>query len=239
MPDSVSEDLQGESVETVDLSEGLEAESVETINLSETDADKSANATDKENATEKETAAKATATVIPSTAEPVTLDPEQVAQGKKAQSDYNRAVGELRKGNLDSALARFQQLAAQYPALGGPIVNQAIILRKQGKQQEAYDLIQANLLQHSKNPHLLNELGVVSRQLGKFKQAQVSYESAIRIDARFATAHYNLGVLADLYLHDPLMALQEFQTYQTLIPEPDKTVAGWIIELERRAARSQ
>lgn len=170
--------------------------------------------------------------------EAITRDPEQVKQAELAQSDYNRAIGELRKGNLDSAQARFKDLSAQYPALSGPIVNQAIILRKKGKTQEAYDLLQKSILQHGKNPHLLNELGVLSRQLGKFKQAQVSYESAIRVDERFAAAHYNLGVLADLYLHDPVLAKQEFEIYQTLIPEPDKKVSGWIIELQRRAARA-
>lgn len=172
-------------------------------------------------------------------AEPLARDPEQVKQADLARSDYNRALSELRKGNLDGAQARFKDLSVQYPALSGPIVNQAIILRKKGKTQEAYDLLQKSILQHGKNPRLLNELGVLSRQLGKFKQAQVSYESAIRIDEQYAVAHYNLAVLADLYLHDPVLAMQEFEIYQTLIPEPDKKVAGWIVELQRRAARTQ
>ncbi|MEE2731681.1 MAG: tetratricopeptide repeat protein [Pseudomonadota bacterium] len=171
--------------------------------------------------------------------EPVTRDPEQVKQANAARSDYNRALAEMRKGNLDSAQARFTKLNAEYPLLAGPIVNQAIILRKKGQTQQAYDLLQKSILQHGKNPRLLNELGLLSRQLGKFKQAQVSYESAIRIDERYAVAHYNLAVLADLYLHDPVLALKEFETYQTLIPEPDKKVSGWIVELQRRAARTQ
>ncbi|HCB38496.1 MULTISPECIES: tetratricopeptide repeat protein [unclassified Ketobacter] len=171
--------------------------------------------------------------------EPLTRDPEQVQQAELARSDFNRAVAELRKGNLDTAQARFRDLATQYPALSGPIVNQAIVLRKKGNIQEAYDLLQKSILQHGKNPRLLNELGVLSRQLGKFRQAQVSYESAIRIDENYAPAHYNLAVLADLYLHDPVLALKEFETYQTLLPEPDKKVNGWIIELQRRAARTQ
>ena len=161
-------------------------------------------------------------------------DAEHEAQAKQAKSDFNRALNELKKGNLDSASARFDKLAKQYPALAGPIVNQAIILRKKGKPQEAYDLLQNALLTHARNPYLLNQLGVVSRELGKFKQAQVSYETAIRIDEKYPMAHYNLGVLADLYLHDPQLALNEFKIYQTLIPTPDKKVAGWIKELERR-----
>lgn len=165
------------------------------------------------------------------------LTPEQAEQAKQAQPAFEQAIVEMRKGNLESALQQFQALSQSYPALSGPVLNQAIVLRKMDKTQEAYDLLQSSLMDHGKNPFLLNELGVLSRQLGKFKQAQASYESAIRIDENYPSAHYNLAVLADLYLHDPEMALNEFRTYQNLLPKPDKKVEGWIKELERRAAR--
>lgn len=172
-----------------------------------------------------------------STPSVIVRDPEHEKQAQKAKSDYDRALVEMKKGNLDSALSRFRQLANEYPALGGPIVNQAIILRKKGQLEAAHKLLQDSLLTHARNPYLLNELGVASREMGQFKKAQASYESAIRIDPNYAKAHYNLAVLADLYLHDPSLALQEFTQYQTLIPEPDKTVDGWIKELERRTAK--
>lgn len=168
----------------------------------------------------------------------VARDPEHEKQAQAARAEYDRALIEMKKGNLDSALAQFRQLASQYPALAGPIVNQAIILRKKGQLEAAHKLLQDNLLAHGRNPYLLNELGAISRQLGQFKKAQASYESAIRIDPNYAKAHYNLGVLADLYLHDPALALQSFNRYQALVPEPDKKVDGWIKDLERRAAKS-
>jgi len=244
MPDSVAEDLEADTGKSETKSEPQTEDQTVQDNASQDGKGQdgtaaTASQTADGNADSASAATAAAATTANTSPEAPPHDPEQIQQAQQAQSDFNRALGELRKGNLDSAQTRFQQLSAQYPALGGPVVNQAIALRKQGKLQEAYDLIQANLLQHSKNPHLLNELGVVSRKLGKFRQAQVSYESAIRVDDRFATAHYNLAVLADLYLHDPALALKEFETYQTLIPEPDKQVSGWIIELQRRAASTQ
>lgn len=170
-------------------------------------------------------------------AAPVTArDPEHEKQAKSAKGDFDRALTEMKKGNLDGALAQFRQLSAQYPALAGPVVNQAIILRRKGQLEAAHKLLQDGLMSHSRNPYFLNQLGVYSREMGQFKKAQASYESAIRIDANYAKAHYNLAVLADLYLHDAALALQEFQTYQTLLPEPDAKVAGWIKEIERRKA---
>lgn len=170
-------------------------------------------------------------------AAPVTArDPAHEKQAKAAREGFDRALVEMKKGNLDGALAQFRQLSAQYPALAGPVVNQAIILRKKGQLDAAHKLLQDGLMTHGRNPYYLNQLGIYSRELGQFRKAQASYESAIRIDENYAKAHYNLAVLADLYLHDPALALREFQTYQKLSPEPDAKVAGWIKDLERRQA---
>lgn len=161
-------------------------------------------------------------------------DPEHEKQAKAARADFDRALTEMKKGNLDAALTQFRQLSNQYPALAGPVVNQAILLRKKGQLDAAHELLQNGLLTHGRNPYYLNLLGIYSREKGQFKKARTSYESAIRIDPRYARAHYNLAVLADLYLHDPALALGEFQTYQGLLAEPDPKVAGWIKEIERR-----
>jgi hypothetical protein len=48
-------------------------------------------------------------------------------------------------------------------------------------------------------------------------------------------AHYNLGVLNELYLQRLDVALQNFETYQSLVGE-DKQVAMWIKDLTRRTA---
>jgi len=232
LPESVTVELTGEKTE--------EAAPAESKNPEETTAEAPSEGEAKPKVSDEDSAAvlaRMKARSTPTTV--VTRDPEQEKQAQKAKADYNAALVEMKKGNLDGALARFKQLANEYPALGGPIVNQAIILRKKGQLDAAHKVLQDALLTHGRNPYLLNELGVTSRELGQFKKAQVSYESAIRVDPNYAKAHYNLAGLADLYLHDPNLALQEFQQYQTLVAEPDKQVDGWIKELERRIAKQK
>ena len=51
----------------------------------------------------------------------------------------------------------------------------------------------------------------------------------------YARAHFNLGVLAELYMQDLNLALNHFRLYQGLQKQADQTVANWIIDLERRA----
>ena len=151
-----------------------------------------------------------------------------------AESSLRQALV-LSDGSLSILVSR--PISATFLALTiVSLILPTIILRRKGELEAAHKLLQDGLMSHSRNPYFLNQLGVYSREMGQFKKAQASYESAIRIDANYAKAHYNLAVLADLYLHDAALALQEFQTYQTLLPEPDAKVAGWIKEIERRKA---
>lgn len=217
--------------------------SLKTAPTSKTQANP-ASKSDEKAATEEELPAAAMAEAASTAAPPERIIPqrktltaankEQARQAEAAAKYYTLALEKRKAGETDAALRLFKDIAAQYPELSGPIVNQAIILREQGKLAEAKSVLEGALLLKSGSPYVMNELGIVYRQLGKFKQAQQAYESAIRRDEAYDKAHYNLGVLADLYLHQPELALTAFQRYQDLQKTPDKKVAGWIIEIERR-----
>ena len=58
---------------------------------------------------------------------------------------------------------------------------------------------------------------------------------AVTVSPDYALAHYNLGVLNELYLQRLETALQHFETYQSLVGE-DKQVEKWISDLRRRVA---
>lgn len=178
------------------------------------------------------------APVIPKPKPMIAQSPAHEAQAKAARSQYQIGLAEMKSGNLVGALEIFKTLSQQYPLLSGPVVNQGIVLRKQGRLEEAKKVLQDALFRKFQNPYLLNELGAVNRELGHFKQAKQSYLTAIRIESAYGNAHYNLGVLADLYLHDPSLALKEFEIYQSLQEKPSKKVKGWIKELKRRIKRN-
>ncbi len=162
------------------------------------------------------------------------LSSEQAGQAEAAQKYFEMALAKFKAGDEEAALRLFKDISAQYPLLTGPKVNQAIILRKQGKLNAAKDLLQDILFQKTSSYYVLNELGVTYRYLGQFAQARQAYESAIRKEPAYDKPYYNLGILADLYLQDLQLALDSFKKYQALQTEPDKRVAGWIVEIERR-----
>ena len=81
----------------------------------------------------------------------------------------------------------------------------------------------------------LNQLGMLLRRNGNFLEAEAAYMKAVTVSPDYALAHYNLGVLNELYLQRLDAALQHFELYQELAGE-DKQVEKWISDLRRRVA---
>ena len=74
---------------------------------------------------------------------------------------------------------------------------------------------------------------MILRRQGKFAEAESSYTRALDSDPDYALAHYNLGILNDLYFRRLDIALLHYEAYQALAGE-DKQVARWIADLKRR-----
>src|SRR5262245_8669866 len=56
---------------------------------------------------------------------------------RRAQADFDRAVGLMRAGNASEAELEFKQLATGYPQLAGPQINLGLLQRKAGRLEEA------------------------------------------------------------------------------------------------------
>lgn len=148
--------------------------------------------------------------------------------------DYARAMGMMEAGQDAAALDLLQTIATRAPSLSGPLVNQGVILLRQKQYAEAETRLLKALEINARNPYGYNLLGIALREQGKFANARAAYESALAIDPNYAKAHFNLGVLADLYEQDLPRALTHYERYQALQSKPDQVVANWIIDLQKR-----
>jgi Flp pilus assembly protein TadD len=150
-----------------------------------------------------------------------------------ARNDFDRAVNFMRAGNKLEAELGFKQVALQYPQFAAPLVNLALLERKDGRLDVAEQILRSAVAREPGSAVAWTELGATQRLRGEFKDAASSYEGAISADPRYAPAWRNLGVLSDLYLGDPGRALRAFEQYRQLTGE-DKPVSGWIAELRQR-----
>jgi tetratricopeptide (TPR) repeat protein len=69
---------------------------------------------------------------------------------------------------------------------------------------------------------------------GDFAKAKSAYEKSIALDAAYAPAVLNLGILYDLYLWDGARALELYDRYLQLAPGGDDQVKRWIGDLRNR-----
>ncbi len=150
------------------------------------------------------------------------------------QQDYEQAVGELKNGASAEALILLSRLSRDTPDKPNLFTNLGLAHFQLDQADLAEQAFQQAISRNSNDAVAHNHLGILKRRQGQFQDALTEYQRAIEIDAEYAGAHFNLGILFDLYLQDLEQALQQYRTYLELSSEPNTQVAGWIVDIERR-----
>jgi tetratricopeptide (TPR) repeat protein len=195
----------------------------------------------KESAAPKATADKSASTSKPG-AEPAPTDLQPVGPPPippEATQQFERALTLLGAGDLGPAEAEFKRLSQAYPDYSGPLTNLGIVYLKTGKLADAEKTLKAATQRGEPSAAAFNQLGIAYRRLGRFKEADEAYSQSIKIDPNYALAHLNLGVLCDMYLNQPQRALEAFERYLQLTPNPDARVPTWVKELQGRVGKAK
>ena len=113
-------------------------------------------------------------------------------------------------GDFVDAELRFKEFLLQYPDYPGAHVNLAIIHSNNGNEAAARHQ-STGIGAGPDHPAALNQMGMLLRRNGKFLEAEAAYMKAVTVSPEYALAHYNLGVLNELYLQRLDTALQHFR----------------------------
>ncbi len=147
---------------------------------------------------------------------------------------YQAALDDLKNKKVKSAIKQLEALSETAPELDYLFTNIGLAYLKIEDYMRAETAFQRAISLNIRDFVAYNHLGVIKRTQGEFKEARQAYEKAISIDENYAQAHLNLGILFDIYFQDLKLALKQYQKFQSLNASPDKTVASWIIDIERR-----
>jgi tetratricopeptide (TPR) repeat protein len=169
--------------------------------------------------------APAPAAAVPAAAAPV---------APAARQAFDAALAALHAGRTADAERGFRALAQSDPELAGPHANLGLIARQAGRLPEAVSELERATQLAPQQPVAWNQLGIAYRQQGQFEKSREAYEHALALDANYATAVLNLGVLDDLYLGDSAKALELYTRYLALTPAGDPAVAKWVADLKNR-----
>jgi Flp pilus assembly protein TadD len=156
----------------------------------------------------------------------------------QALTMFEQAAAVMAAGDYLDAELRFKEFVLSYPDYPGAWVNLAIIHTNNENDDATREALDRALAINPGHPVALNQLGMLLRRNGNFLEAEAAYMKAVTVSPDYALAHYNLGVLNELYLQRLEAALHHFEIYQGLVGE-DKQVEKWITDLTRRVAASQ
>ena len=155
------------------------------------------------------------------------------------QLDYQVAIEHLKLDEVKAASQALETLSEKAPELDYIFTNLGLAYFKQKNYQQAEAAFERAISQNKNDAVAYNHLGIIIRMRGDFDKARKSYEKAISIDDEYASAHLNLGILFDIYLQNLGQALDRYNKFQALTNNEDKTVAGWIVDIERRLKSGQ
>lgn len=151
-----------------------------------------------------------------------------------ANAEYKRALDAMDSQDWSGAEQILKKLTNQHPELSSPWQNLGVAQARLDKLTEAQQSFKRAIESNAANQEAYNQLALLHRRQGEFEKAEASYQRAIGIWPAYPAIRLNLGILYELYLGDLGKALQQYNIYQSLLPEPDRRVKGWISDLKRR-----
>jgi len=122
------------------------------------------------------------------------------------------------RGQLDQAIAQYEQALKANPGYGEAHDNLGVALVKKGRLDEAIAQFQQALKVDPEDALAFNNLGMANAQQGKLEEAIARYQQALQINPDFDRAHSNLG-LALVRLGRLSEAIAQYQ--QALRINPD------------------
>lgn len=149
-------------------------------------------------------------------------------------ADFEQAVDLMKAEQWTEAEVVLRRITTDQPELAGPWLNLGQVYLKLEQPEEARLAFRQAIAANPENCAAYNQLGVLFRTQGQFTEAEAQYLECLKSSPDFADVYLNLGILYELYLGRLSEALEAYRRYQVLVPEPDRKVAGWVMDLERR-----
>ncbi len=152
----------------------------------------------------------------------------------EARSRFQSAREYLESSQWQLAEEQLLWLTQHHATLSGPWINLALLYSELNQLDKVAPAFEQAITANRNNVNAYNQYGIFLRGQGLFAEAEKQYLQALDVWPDYPEGHLNLAILYDLYMGQLAPALEHYLTYQALQEEPDRQVAGWIVDTQRR-----
>ena len=152
----------------------------------------------------------------------------------EASNQFSEAISLMREEKWDEASVILELVSDENPELSGPAYNRAVIAYTQNDLELALKWLNIALDRNAYNLDAKNLKANVFKKQSKFIEAEAEYKGIIALWGAYLPAYKNLGILYDLYMGKFKLAIEQYRLYESLTPQEDKQVVGWIAVIARQ-----
>ena len=158
---------------------------------------------------------------------------QDIGVDPEIKDEFNTALTLLNEEKYPEAIRLLKGVTGKTSKFTAPYINLGIAYAHIGEMDKAEESLKKALEINDQHPVANNELGIVYRKIGRYKEAREHYELTVNTYPEFLPARKNLGVLCDIYLRDFGCALEQYEEYLKRIPDDEK-VKIWMTDVKSR-----
>lgn len=168
---------------------------------------------------------------------PYLLNRPQVSA--QVKENYAAALLAMDMEDWGDAEERLLRITQNHPELSGPYITLALLYKATGKVDRVEPFFLKAIQANPNNVYGYNLYAIFLREQGEFAKAESTYLDVLQLWPEYREATVNLAILYDLYIGNLEQALRYYENYQNMLEQPDRQVAGWIVDAKRRLSSMQ
>lgn len=153
------------------------------------------------------------------------------------EGEFQDALQLMQAEDWHAAADKLVALTTAKPRLSGPWTNLGIVRNMIGDTTGAETAFKMAIDANASQVVAYNELGIIYRRSGRLEQAAFIYNEGLKIDPNNKNIHWNIGILYDSYLPNPVQALHHYEYYQQLTQSEDRQLFSWISALREQTGQ--
>ncbi|MEZ5540709.1 MAG: tetratricopeptide repeat protein [Pseudomonadota bacterium] len=152
-------------------------------------------------------------------------------------AEFKAAVALMKADRWEAAAEKLAAITVTDSQLSGAWTNLGIARNMLGDQAGAEAALRQAIAVNSSQVAAYSELALLCRRSGRLEEAAAIYNQGLAVNPNSEDIHWNLAVLYDQYLTEPVLALQHYERYQQLTGSEDRFLLSWIDELRDKASQ--